>query len=103
MVSETPTGGLRAAVAAVVGHFAFPFFYARICGWPFEPLTKERSTGCCIAFTPDAIWSRTAVQSRNVCLLCPGTPPVSPSFTLCTLVMALQYAYTEMRLGRAWV
>ena len=102
IVSGTPTGGLRAAVAAVVGHFTFPLFYARIRGWPLEPLIKERSTDCCIAFTHDDIWSRTPVQSLIVCLLCTGTPPVSPSFTLCTLLMALQYAYTEMCVGWAW-
>lgn len=54
MVSGTTTGGLRASVAAVVGHFTFPLYfpYVRICGWP---LTKERSTDCCTAFTPDHI------------------------------------------------
>lgn len=103
-VSGSPTGGLRAAVAAVVGHFTFPLFYARICGicgWPFEPLIKERSTDCCIAFSPDDIWSRIPIQSL-VCLPCMRTPPVSPSFTLCTLLMASQCAYTEMCVGWAW-
>lgn len=57
MVSGTSAGGLRAAVAttAVVGHFTFLLFCARICGWPFESLTQEWSADCCIAFTSDDI------------------------------------------------
>lgn len=74
--------------------FLFPSVSARIYIWTFEPLIKGWSADCWVPFIPviqpctpiSHLWSVCCAQEHHLC----------PLFTLCALLMTVQYACTVL-------